>query len=91
MIEAMNEEIVDARELIKSLRLQNAALRGRCDNLTTATKDTLKLFLRKNEEMIRTKAKKAKTSSDELKCEFPECINHDKDALIKCNACVKLI
>ena len=61
--------------------------------MTTATKDTPKLSPRENEEIIRTKskAKKAKPNADELKCEFPDCSNHNEDALIKCNACDKWI
>ena len=95
-IASLAKEKEDLGDMVKALKVQNAALRDRFEQekLKVAQQNEVKLARRKSEEMIRTKSKAKKGNKgivEELKCEYPECENKDEDALIKCNSCGKWI
>ena len=93
-IASLVKEKEDLGDLVKAMKVNNAALSDRLEQekLNLAQQNEVKLARRKSEEMIRTKSKAKKGNKgtvEELKCEFPECENKDEDALIKCNSCGK--
>ena len=91
--EAEEKEKDDCRELIKAFKTQNKHLLEKCAELKAHKQAEIRLTRRKSDEgfKIKSKSNRAKTNDEELKCEFPSCLNTDEDSVIKCNSCGKWI
>ena len=87
------KEKEDLRELVAAFKMQNKHLLAQCAELKAQKQAEIRLTRQKSEEefKIKSKSKKAKSTEEALKCEYPSCLNTNEDAAIKCNSCGKWI
>ena len=89
------KEKEDLRDLVAAFKTQNERLVSQCAELKAHKQAEIRLTRQKSDKEFKikskSKAKKAKSTDEELKCESPSCLNEETDAVIKCNSCGKWI